>query len=101
MRIFVDVDGTLTDEQRAKSVFKSGRREDVIAKVKKLISEGHEIVLWTGNTKYAKQAAEELGIDAAVCVGKPDLLVDNQAGTWSRRLRKRMRTPEEFLEMEI
>jgi len=101
MRIFVDVDGTLTTEQRARSIDKSDPRQDVIDKVKKLQAEGHEIVLWTGSTEYAKRAAEVLGIDADVCVGKPHLLVDNEAGTWARRLRKRMRTPEEFLEMEI
>ena len=101
MRIFVDVDGTLTTEQRIKSVFRSPWRQDVIDKIKKLIEEGHEIVLWTGNTKYAEQAAKEMGIEAAVCVGKPQLIVDNEDRRWGRRLKNRMVTPEAFLEMEI
>lgn len=97
MRIFVDVDGTLTDRQCAKSAFRANPRHDMIAAVRKLASEGHEIVLWTGNTEYAKRAAEALGVPAAVCVGKPQMIVDNEVGRWSRRLHDRTISPEEFL----
>ena len=102
MRIFVDIDGTLTDKQRAKSWFRHGLREDVIAKVKQHYDAGHEIILWTGNTKYARQVAEELkdrfGIEATAAIGKPEMIVDNQNRTWGRRLKNRTITPEAFLE---
>ena len=101
MRVFVDIDGTLTTEQKARSVFKSEHRQDVIDKVKKLIDEGHEIVLWTGNTRYAKLAAEELGINAIACVGKPDLIIDNEVERWGRRLKRRVISPEDFLERDL
>ena len=57
MRIFVDVDGTLTKEQRSNSIIKSEHRQDVILKVKQLQAQGHEIIIWSGSTQYAKKVA--------------------------------------------
>jgi hydroxymethylpyrimidine pyrophosphatase-like HAD family hydrolase len=101
MRIFVDVDGTLTKEQRANSLDKSDWWPEMIEKVNSLADEGHEIILWTGNTKYARRVAREMGINASACVGKPEMLVDNEARRWSRRIRRRFVTPEEFLEYDF
>lgn len=101
MRIFVDIDGTLTAKQCPKSAFKVAPRQDIIDKCKKLIEEGHEIVLWSGNTRYAQKVAKHYGIEASVCVGKPHLIVDNQKRTTARRLKKRVVLPEEFLDMDI
>lgn len=97
MRIFVDVDGTLTQKQCVKSAFRYPPRQDVIDKVKKLASEGHEIVIFTGNAVYAKQVAELYGIPAKEFVAKPKLFVDNQ----QRRLQRRVVLPEQFLTMDI
>lgn len=99
MRIFVDVDGTLTQKQCAKSAFKVPPRQDVLDKVRKLIAEGHEVILWTGNTAYAKRVAALYGLDV-VAIGKPQMIVDNQVGRWGKRLKNRVISPEKFLELE-
>lgn len=100
MRIFVDVDGTLTQKQCARSAFKVPPRQDVLDKVRKLIAEGHEVILWTGNTEYAERVAKHYGLDVTA-IGKPQLIVDNQVKRWGNRLKDRTVTPEAFLEMEI
>ena len=97
MIVYVDVDGTLTHEQRGRSAFKGPPRQDVLDKVKRLIAAGHQVVIWTGKTEYAKRVCELYGIDAVAAVKKPDMIVDNQKRTWARRLRQRVITPEEFL----
>jgi hydroxymethylpyrimidine pyrophosphatase-like HAD family hydrolase len=99
----MDVDGTLTTRQRAESFFKwgpAGLRPDVIAKVNLLIEQGHEIILWTGDTEYAQRVLKASGIKAIAAIGKPDLIVDNLV----RRNRRRFSnivTPEQFLEMQV
>lgn len=97
MIIYVDVDGTLTTEQRGRSLYRCPLRQDVVDKVKKLAAEGHEIVIWTGNTKYAKDVARRLGIEAVACARKPDLMVDNQVSGLRRKLKRRVISPEDFL----
>jgi hydroxymethylpyrimidine pyrophosphatase-like HAD family hydrolase len=97
MRIFVDVDGTLTSEQRGNSIFKCPLRNDVVEKVRLLARQGHEIIIWSGSTTYAKQVAAILGIPTVACVGKPEMIIDNEKERWSRRLHRRVITPEEFL----
>ena len=101
LRIFVDVDGTLTSKQCGNSAFRVSPRQDVIDKCKKLIKDGHEIIIWTGNTNYAKKAAKLYGINAIACVGKPHLIIDNEKRTWARRLKQRVILPEDFIKMEI
>jgi hydroxymethylpyrimidine pyrophosphatase-like HAD family hydrolase len=98
MRFFVDVDGTLTYKQCSRSIDKVPLRSDVINLVKKLITEGHEVIIWTGNTGYAKRVAKTLGIDAIACVGKPDVIVDNEQHRFGKKLRRRVITPEQFIE---
>jgi hydroxymethylpyrimidine pyrophosphatase-like HAD family hydrolase len=97
MIFFLDIDGTLSSVQKTKSVFKCPLRQDVIDKVKKLQSEGHEIVLWSGSSKYAFAVSQQLGINAIACVRKPDIIVDNQVGRWGKRLKNRTISPEDFL----
>ncbi len=103
MRIFVDIDGTLTNRQVGRSFFKKeiGLREDVIAKVKQYYLGGHEIILWTGNTGYARRVAEYLlekhQIVAIAAVGKPDMIIDNEVRKFVRRFKRRIMTPEAFL----
>ena len=100
MRIFVDVDGTLTKEQRSNSITKSKHWDEVIQKVKILKEQGHEIIIWSGSTSYAQKVSKILSIDC-IAVGKPDLIIDNQKRTWGRRLKNRTILPEEFLAMNF
>lgn len=73
--LFIDIDGTLTDspEYGGKPLI------DRIKKIKYLISQGHEIVIWSGNgTAYAKKFAQDNDIVGTVCcIAKPTLLVDD------------------------
>lgn len=100
MIFYIDVDGTLTSEQRGRSAFKSPPRQDIIDKVKQLIKQGHQVVIWTGNTNYARRVCELYGIAAVAAVRKPDVIVDNELRRWSRRLKNRVILPEEFLEKD-
>ena len=100
MRIFVDIDGTLTTQQRRRSWWRAELRPAVIAAVKRHYDAGDEIILWTGTTSYAKAVAKELaekhGIVCGGAVGKPDLIVDNQDRRLARRLAGAIVTPEAF-----
>jgi len=95
---YIDIDGTLTHKQRRYWWRRTdGVWTEMVAKVKKLIADGHEVVLWSGGTEYAKRAAREMGVDGVVCLAKPDVLIDNQRRKWGNRLQNRMITPEAFL----
>ena len=104
MRVYVDVDGTLTSQQCGKSFFKEiPKRLDVIKQVKAYADAGHEIFIWSGSTRYASSVAEELrklGIQIAGAMGKPHLMVDNMQNTLRRRLHARVVLPEDFVKME-
>jgi hypothetical protein len=103
LRVYVDVDGTLTNKQTGRSFFKKeiGLREDVILKVKEMFDQGHEIIIWTGNTGYAERVAAYLflhyGIKAKAALGKPELIIDNEKEKFANKLRKRILLPEEFI----
>lgn len=83
MRIFVDVDGTLTKEQRPNSIEKSDHWDEVIQKIKYLQNLGHEIIIWSGSTQYAKKVSKILNIEC-ISIGKPDLIIDNQKRSFEK-----------------
>ncbi|MEK6833198.1 MAG: hypothetical protein AABY32_04055 [Nanoarchaeota archaeon] len=101
MRIFVDIDGTLTEKQTCSSAFKVPPRADVVEKVKELIAAGHEVILWSGNAKYAEKVAKLYNIKAFACLGKPQLIIDNQDRKLKRVLKRAVVTPEVFLLMDF
>jgi ribonucleotide monophosphatase NagD (HAD superfamily) len=72
--IFVDIDGTLTDfgQQGGNPL------PERIGKINRLIRKGIEVIVWSGGgTEYAKEFAEKNGIIGAVCIGKPEIMVDD------------------------
>lgn len=76
--IYIDIDGTLTDRPDhpwgAPIAFR-------IAWVKTMIEEGKSIVLWSGTgTAYVRAFAEQHGLGAAVCIGKPEMCIDDNPG---------------------
>jgi hydroxymethylpyrimidine pyrophosphatase-like HAD family hydrolase len=104
MRIFVDVDGTLTVRRGGKTFFNPDieKNEKLISKVKKLFDEGHTIVIWTGGgTKYARKVADYLlthyQIRATAAVGKPHMIIDDETVKWGRRLKRRMVSVDDFV----
>ena len=73
--IFIDIDGTLTDDPEKGN----GRPNiDRIQCVKKMVSEGDQIVLGSGRgTEYVKLFANKHKIKNVVCIGKPDKAIDD------------------------
>jgi len=69
----------------------------MVATVQHLIDAGHEVILWSGCTRYARIMAARLGLHPTAALGKPDVLVDNQIRKWGGRLKSRMISPAEFL----
>ena len=75
MKIYCDIDGTLTDEPFKKW---GKPKQERIDKLKQLIQEGHQVILWSGGgTRYARQFAKKYGIRATAAVGKPDVIIDD------------------------
>jgi hydroxymethylpyrimidine pyrophosphatase-like HAD family hydrolase len=101
MRIFVDVDGTLTHIQPGKPVT-APPRQDVVDKVKALIEAGHVVVVWSGKgARHARMAAKLLGIKAVACLRKPHLIIDDEAEKVALKLARSVITPEKFLAMDF
>jgi hydroxymethylpyrimidine pyrophosphatase-like HAD family hydrolase len=96
MTIIFDVDGTLTKRQK----LWAEPDEEMIAHCKRLIAEGHNVIIWTSTRRYAKAFCEKYDIKPLLAVGKPDLIVDNQDRKWGNRLKDRTITPEEFKRRE-
>lgn len=103
MRIFVDVDGTITDKQTSSSFFKESckKRQDVILACRKAGELGHEVFIWSDLTAYAKRVAEELhdrhGCKIAGAFGKPQMMVDNEQQSFRKKLKRRVILPEDFV----
>lgn len=72
--IFIDIDGTLTNSSK-----RGGDPIDSrIQHVKTMISQGHDVVLWSATgTDYAKKFAKTHEIRAIACIGKPNICVDD------------------------
>lgn len=108
MTIFVDVDGTLTQHQRKNALDQP--RPDVIDAVRKLKAQGHTIVIWTSTRRHALNAIAAYQLDGRststtkseagelLYVAKPDMIVDNQVEKWGTRLKRRVISPERFVE---
>ncbi|MEK6832798.1 MAG: hypothetical protein AABY32_02030 [Nanoarchaeota archaeon] len=102
MRIYVDIDGTLTNIVEGKPV-NAPPRQDVIDKVKALIELGHVVVLWSGKgARHAKKVAKLYNIKAVACLRKPHLIIiDDEVEQMKRRLPKAVISPEDFLAMDF
>lgn len=96
--VFVDIDGTMTE---TKDESGGSPRADVIDKVKRLISDGYPVYVWSGNAlDYAIGFCRRHGIRPCGILPKPNLVVDDNPNLLppSRIVRW---TPEEFLEAEL
>jgi len=95
--IFVDIDGTMTDEPDKSW---GSPNLEVIDRVKQLIKDGCEVVVWSaGGTEYAKEFAERCGIKASACIGKPWIAIDDKSeirtgGLW-------VMSPDHFLQINL
>jgi len=73
-RYYIDIDGTLTDlEDRGGNPIEY--RIDYVRR----LSQKHEVVLWSGGgSKYARSFAKKHRLLSVICVGKPDVIVDDR-----------------------
>ena len=91
--IYIDIDGTLTLEPKRPW---GSPIEARIETVQRLIANGKPVVIWSGGgTTYAGLFAYRYGLSGAVCIGKPEKIVDN-CPTIRPVRRMPILTPEQF-----
>lgn len=74
--IYVDIDGTLTQERNNMWGLPDHKRIDHI---RDLVESGELVVLWSDNgTDYATEFAEKHGLDC-IALGKPSICIDDNA----------------------
>ncbi len=82
MVVYVDVDDTLARTAGTKRI----PMPRMVARVRALHAEGHELLLWsTGGADYARKSAVELGIEGLFrgFMPKPEICIDDQEfGEW-------------------
>lgn len=76
--IAVDVDGTLLLDR--------GRiNAPLVESLKAKADDGFDLIVWSMRGRaYAQAAADRCGLDAAVCVGKPGMIIDDCGIDWLR-----------------
>lgn len=88
--IYIDIDGTLTEEQRLNAPPIIERIEKVIELCKKEI-----VYIWSGNHEYADKFCKLYGIKPSRTLGKPKLVVDNDLRI-AKKIQNVLITPEEY-----
>ncbi len=72
--IFIDIDGTLTEDSKAGGKAIHAR----VKAVRKRIAAGEDIVIWSGTgTKYAVEFCKSHSIKPLAAIGKPEYCVDD------------------------
>lgn len=75
MVIFCDIDGTLTD---APGAIWGQPNWPLITRIKEAIQHGHRVILWSiSGEVYVKDFAKRHGIEGAICVSKPNVVIDD------------------------
>ena len=93
--IFIDIDGTLTTTPSRPWGPTIAAR---LNRVRDLLAAGQQVVVWSGNgTAYATQFVEKHGLEGAVSIGKPELVVDDNPDIRPRE-RMQILSPEEFFD---
>jgi phosphoserine phosphatase len=76
VRYYFDIDGTLTDDPEDKWGNPYVERID---KVRSIIEQGHDVLIWSGNgTDYAKAFCEKYNLHPMCAIGKPDFYFDDK-----------------------
>jgi len=94
--IYIDIDGTLTDREGQNAlrrytapdgfVHKGKPRERMISLVKRLISNGTQVIIWSGGGQdYATAFCAAYEINPHAMLGKPLLCVDDDPDIRPRR----------------
>ena len=92
--VYIDIDGTLTDNPKA-----GGRAiSERIEKVRQLILSGRHVVVWSAvGTEYAREFVATNSLSGATAIGKPDFAVDDNPEIRPRSHFK-IYSPEEFFD---
>ncbi len=91
--IYIDIDGTLTNNP---TTTWGKVLQERIKKIKCLVAENTQVVVWSGNgTQYAKAFCEKHGIEGVVALGKPEYIVDDNPDIRPKE-RMPVLTPFEF-----
>lgn len=73
--IYVDIDGTLTDDPEYRRGKPLQRRIDA---VRKMIRDGKPVVIWSaGGTEYAKEFCKHHALIPMAILGKPSRIIDD------------------------
>ena len=92
MTFIFDIDGTLTKRQK----IWDEPNPDIMDRCKKLIEDGHNVIVWSRTRRYAEAFCKKHGLRPLFAVGKPQVIVDNEKKKWGGRFKNRTITPEEF-----
>lgn len=88
--VYVDIDGTLTDDPEYRRGKPLQRRID---KVRQMIRDGFPVVVWSaGGTEYAREFCRKHSLTPLLAVGKPYFAVDDKPNITRQGIR--VRTPE-------
>ena len=72
--IYIDIDGTLTDDPSGDGAPIESR----VDAVKRMIAGGQPVVLWSAaGTWYARRFAQDHKISVEAAIGKPDFCIDD------------------------
>ena len=94
--LYIDIDGTLTNSPKNKW---AEPRQPVIDLVKKRITAGDQVVVWSARgSLYAEQFTRKHGIAAVACLGKPGWLIDDNPEVRPAG-RLEVLSPDQFLEL--
>jgi len=85
--IYVDIDGTLTDNHAHRAGVPIKER---IERVKKLLADGNDVIIWSAGgsnpRNYAIEFCREHGIEATAALAKPQIVVDDKPKILARGL---------------
>jgi hydroxymethylpyrimidine pyrophosphatase-like HAD family hydrolase len=75
--VYIDIDGTLTESPRKHD---GTPKLQALARVRECIASGHKVVIWSGGgAAYARRFCKKHDLHPAMCLGKPQVIVDDKA----------------------
>ncbi len=74
--VYIDIDGTLTESPRKHW----GKvKPEALKRVRECIASGHKVIIWSGGgAAYARKFCAKYDLHPAMCLGKPQVIVDDK-----------------------
>ena len=74
--VYIDIDGTLTESPRKHD---GKAKPKALARVRECIASGHKVIIWSGGGRvYAERFCKKHGLHPWMCLGKPQVIVDDR-----------------------